>query len=346
MTTHWTDFLQSRGARFSDGRISDFGDLPGELMAARDDLVLADLSPWGLIGFSGEEAQTFLHGQITNDLRGLAPDRAVFAAYCSAKGRMLANFLVFKRGDDVLVMLPETVRETVQKRLTMFILRAKVKARDAGGEWVRLGLSGPGAGDLLTAALGIAPAAEIMAVAHADHAFAVRLGGDRFDIFVTPGHALAAWETLSAKARPVGTSAWDWLMVDGGIPSVVPETQDQFVPQMANMADLFGISFTKGCYPGQEIVARTQYLGKQKRRMYLAHVETEAKAGEPVFSPEFGVQSAGMVANAAPAPGGGSDLLVVMQISSYEGGNVRLASPEGAQLVFRSLPYPVAEAAA
>ncbi|MDR3394170.1 MAG: folate-binding protein [Parasulfuritortus sp.] len=346
MTTHWTDFLQSCGARFSDGRISDFGDLPGELMAARNDLVLADLSHWGLIGFSGEEAQTFLHGQITNDLRGLVPDRAVFAAYCSAKGRMLANLLVFKRGDDVLVMLPETVRETVQKRLTMFILRAKVKARNAGEEWVRLGLSGPGAEALLAATSGLLPAAGIMAVAQADSAFAVRLGSERFDIFVSPEKAPSLWEKLADKARPVSSGAWDWLMVDGGIPSVVPETQDQFVPQMANMADLHGISFTKGCYPGQEIVARTQYLGKQKRRMYLAHVETEAKAGEPVFSPEFGVQSAGMVANAAPAPGGGSDLLVVMQISSFEGGNVRLASPDGAQLAFRPLPYPVAESAA
>jgi hypothetical protein len=182
-----------------------------------------------------------------------------------------------------------------------------------------------------------------MAVTQADNGFAVRLSADRFDVFVAPEQAQAAWEKMTAQARPVGSTAWDWLMVDGGIPTIVPETQDQFVPQMANMVDLHAVSFTKGCYPGQEIVARTQYLGKQKRRMYLAHVESEAKAGDSVFSPEFGVQSAGAVANAATAPGGGSDLLVVMQISSYEGNNVRLASPEGAPLVFRPLPYPVAE---
>jgi hypothetical protein len=243
-------------------------------------------------------------------------------------------------------MLPEAVRETIQKRLSMFILRAKVKVRNACDEWVRLGLSGPGAETLLTATLGVSPAADIMAVAHADTSFAVRLGADRFDIFTVPAEAPAIWEKLSGQARPVGADAWDWLMINGGIPSIVPETQDQFVPQMANMADLFGISFNKGCYPGQEIVARTQYLGKQKRRMYLAHVESRAKAGEPVFSPEFGVQGAGMVANAAPAPGGGTDLLVVMQISSFEGGNVRLATPDGAPLTFRPLPYPVAEPAA
>jgi folate-binding protein YgfZ len=345
MNSNWNEFLQGRGATLVDGRPVDFGNPAEELAAAQSGLVVADLSHWGLIGFSGEEALTFLHGQVTNDLRNLSPERAVFAGYCSAKGRMLANFLVFKRGADLLVMLPESVRESTQKRLTMFILRAKVQARNAGGEWVRLGLSGPGAAALLTETLGLAPQAEIMAVAQADQAFAVRLGDDRFDIFVSPENAPSVWEKLSAGARPIGTPAWDWLMVDGGIPSIVPETQDQFVPQMTNMADLHGISFNKGCYPGQEIVARTQYLGKQKRRMYLAHVEADAKVGDPVFSPEFGSQSAGQVANAAPAPGGGYDLLAVMQISSYEGGDVRLASPEGPRLAFRPLPYPVAESA-
>jgi len=121
MLSEWNEFVR---ARTGDA-------LAADLLAARDGLVLADLSHWGLIALSGEEAQTFLHGQITNDVRGLSPDRAVFAGYCSAKGRMLANFLVFKRGADILIMLPESLREALQKRLTMFILRSKAKARDA-----------------------------------------------------------------------------------------------------------------------------------------------------------------------------------------------------------------------
>jgi folate-binding protein YgfZ len=346
MGTSWNEYMQAQGARVADGAQIDFGDLAGELNAARDGLVVCPLSHWGLIGFSGEDARTFLHGQVTNDLRNITPDRAVFAAYCSAKGRMLANFLVFSRGGELLVMLPETVRESIQKRLAMFVLRTKVKLRNADEEWVRLGLSGPGAEQLLVEALGIRPGPEIMAVANSQGAFAVRLASERFDVFVEPAGAAAVWERLSAKARPVGARAWDWLMVDGGIPAVVPETQDQFVPQMANMVDLQGVSFNKGCYPGQEVVARSQYLGKQKRRLYLAHVDAESKVGDPVFSPELGEQSAGMVANAAPAPGGGADILAVMQISSFEGGDVRLGSPAGPRLVFRPLPYPVAEAAA
>ncbi|MDD4880788.1 MAG: folate-binding protein [Gallionellaceae bacterium] len=330
MLSDWNEFLAGQAI----GK-----DNEADLATARDALVVADLSHWGLIAFSGDDAQTFLHGQITNDLRNLGPERAVFAGYCSAKGRMLANFLVCKRGGDILVMLPESLRETVQKRLAMFILRAKVKARDAGSEWVRLGLSGPGAAALLAEAMGAVPGAEIMAMAHSETTFAIRLGDNRFDLFVAPEQAPALWQRLAVQARPVGAAAWDWLMVDAGIPAILPQTQDQFVPQMANMVELGGVSFQKGCYPGQEIVARSQYLGSQKRRMYLAHVDAEAKAGDPVYSPDLGGQASGTVVNAAAAPGGGRDLLAVMQIASYESGAVHLGTADGAKLAFRPLPY-------
>jgi folate-binding protein YgfZ len=327
MLSEWNEFVRARTG----------ADLAADLLAARDGLVLADLSHWGLIALTGEEAQTFLHGQITNDLRGLSPDRAVFAGYCSAKGRMLANFLVFKRGADILIMLPESLREALQKRLTMFIMRSKAKARDAGGEWVRLGLSGTGAEAALTAAIGAAPGGDIMAMVHTEQAFAIRLGANRFDIFVAPDHAADLWQKLAAQARPVATAAWDWLMVDAGIPAIVPETQDQFVPQMANMVELGAVNFQKGCYPGQEIVARSQYLGTQKRRLYLAHVEAAAKPGDAVFA--TGDQAAGQVANAAPAPNGGYDVLAVMQISAYHTGDVRLGGVGGPKLAFRPLAY-------
>ena len=174
--TAWTDFLSSQGARLENDTVADFGDAAGELAAAQGRTVLADLSHYGLIGFSGEEAQTFLHGQITNDLRGLRESAAVFAGYLSPKGRMLANFLVMKRGDDILVMLPASLREAIQKRLTMFILRAKAKTRDASGEWVRLGLAGPGAAELAKNTLGTALPEGIMGMAHTDSAFILRLG--------------------------------------------------------------------------------------------------------------------------------------------------------------------------
>ncbi|MEW6676944.1 MAG: folate-binding protein [Pseudomonadota bacterium] len=340
--TAWTDFLAARGARLENDTVADFGDSAGELAAAAQATVLADLSHYGLIGFAGEEAQTFLHGQITNDLRGLRENAAVFAGYLSAKGRMLANFLVMKRQDDILVMLPASLREAIQKRLTMFILRAKVKTRDASGEWVRLGLSGPDAPRLAAEALGVTLPQGIMGMAHANDAFLLRLGDNRFDVFVRPEAAQALWQKLAAAARPVGAPVWDWLLINGGIPAVVPATQDHFVPQMANMEILGGVSFNKGCYPGQEIVARSQYLGKVKRRLFLAHLDVPAQPGDELYAPEPADQAAGLVANAAPAPGGGWDALVVALAPSVEAGQVHLKARDGAPLKFRPLPYPVA----
>lgn len=340
--TPWTDFLATRGARCNDAAVTDFGDAPAELAAAANTTVLADLSHYGLIGFSGEDAKDFLHGQITNDLRALSEQQAVFAGYLSAKGRMLANFLVMKRADNLLVMLPASLREVIQKRLSMFILRSQVKARDASDEWLRLGISGAQARDLLAKALGIVPPASIMAMAHAEQAFVLCLGADRFDVFVAPAAAEALWDQLAAGARPVGAPAWDWLLVNAGIPAVLPQTQDHFVPQMANMEILGGVSFNKGCYPGQEIVARSQYLGKVKRRLYLAHLDSEAQPGDELYAPEPADQAAGLIANAARAPGGGWDVLAVALTPSVEAGDVRLKSRDGSALKFRPLPYPVA----
>jgi folate-binding protein YgfZ len=168
------------------------------------------------------------------------------------------------------------------------------------------------------------------------------LGDQRFDVFVQPEAAPAIWQQLAARCQPVGASAWDWLMVQSGVPMVLPQTQDHFVPQMANMELLGGISFNKGCYPGQEIVARSQYLGKVKRRLFLAHIDADVVAGDELYSSELPDQSAGHIANAAPAPGGGFDVLAVVHNSCVEAGDVHLKARDGAPLMFRPLPYPVA----
>ena len=339
MIPSWSEYLLTQGASLADNQVADFGAADAELKTASSERVLADLSHFGLIGFSGEEAQSFLNGQITNAVLDMGSGQAVFAGYCSAKGRMLANFLVLRRGDDLLLLLPESLREAIQKRLSMFILRAKVKARDAGPEWVRMGLSGPGAGQLLADKLSLPIPEAMLAVSHGDNALVVRLGEHRFDVFVQPDAAPALWHSLSGQARPVGAPVWDALLVRAGIPTILPATQDQFVPQMANMEVLHGVSFKKGCYPGQEIVARTQYLGKLKRRMYLAHVSASAMPGMELSSPDLPGQACGMVVNAAPAVEGGTDILAVLQISSYESGQVHLGAIDGVPLTFKTLPY-------
>jgi len=343
MTPEWSEYLLTQGARLADGQVAEFGAAHEEVRAAHTGLVVADLSHWGLIGLTGDDAMAFLHGQVTNAVQGMDPGQAVFAGYCSAKGRMLANFLVMRQADGLLLMLPASLRAAIQKRLAMFVLRARVNLRDASDEWVRLGLSGPGAPSLLNETLGLQPGADMLAIAQGPDAFALRLGTERFDLFLRPGIAVEIWQRLVTRARPVGAPAWDSLLVRAGIPTVLPQTQDQYVPQMANMDALFGISFNKGCYPGQEVVARSQYLGQVKRRLYLAHVGAEATPapGDDLHTPALPGQSCGSVANVAPAPDGGHDLLAVVRIEGIQADDVRLGSADGPRLAFMPLPYPM-----
>jgi hypothetical protein len=152
------------------------------------------------------------------------------------------------------------------------------------------------------------------------------------------------WQKLSSRgAKPAGTAAWRWLDIQAGVPQITAATQDEFVAQMLNFELIGGVNFQKGCYPGQEIVARTQYLGKLKKRMYLAHlnVADAPMSGNDLFAPEFADQSCGKLLSVAPAPQGGFDVLAVLQIAGFEGAQVRLGTPNGPQLEFGNLPYAV-----
>ena len=341
MNPSWQDHLRASGAIFDSDRVVHFGAPENERQASKTGTVLTDLSHLGLIGFSGEDAQAFLQGQLTSDVRKVDSDHAQYGGHCTPKGRLLANFLLWQdAGGDYLMQLPTELRESVQKRLTMFVLRSKVKVRDASNEFVCMGIAGSGAEALLQQHFGALPLAP-MAVTHAERASVVRLSGDRFQIIARPEHAAALWDALKQGSTAVGTSVWQWLEIRAGIPTISATTQEHFVPQMVNYELIGGVSFQKGCYPGQEIVARTQYLGKLKRRMYLAHVATQASpaAGDELYSPDMEGQASGMVVNAEASPDGGFDVLAVIQISSTEAGPVHWKTPEGPALEFLPLPY-------
>lgn len=343
MTPEWQTFLTAQGAQTDVQDGLHFGTVNAEVATARSGLVLADLSHFGLIAFSGEDTLTFLQGQITNDLRGQGLNQGVFAGYCTAKGRLQANFLVLRHDADYLLLLPEALRETLQKRLSMFILRSRTRARDANSEWVRLGLSGPGARALLTRTWGNAPSAGLGVLQHAD-GLAVGLAEERFDILVRPDAAPALWQALRVEAHPVGHIAWDALLVDAGIPTLLPATFEAFTPQMINMEILHGVSFNKGCYPGQEVVARTQFIGKVKRRMYLVHIEGTATPGTHLFSSAVPDQDCGMIVNVAPAASGsGHDCLAVVRLDAWESHDIHLGDRHGPLLVARPQPYALPE---
>jgi len=187
-----------------------------------------------------------------------------------------------------------------------------------------------------------------MSTLHVDAGRIIGLSANRFEIVASPENALRLWNEFSAKATKVGAPVWDGLLVREGILNVLPETQDAFVPQMANFELTGGVSFKKGCYPGQEIVARTQYRGILKRRMALVHAAdaSQVKPGASIYAPEFPDQSSGTVANCAPSPQGGFDALVVAQIEAIRGNAMTLDSAGGPRLAVQALPYAVPEFAA
>ena len=338
MNQDWQNFLQQQFASLQDGVVQHFGDTTSELSTAQTCTVVCDLSQFALLRVSGEDAQGFLQNLFSSDLREVTTERAQYSSFSTAKGRMLATFLIWKAGDDYFLHLPASLCEPIRKKLSMYVLRSKVKISDASDEWVCLGLAGVEAWPLVEDCFASLPQ-DAMAVVHDNHGSVIRLDADRFLIAATAQQAMSLWHCLNDGARPAGSACWDWRNIRAGVPVILPATQEQFVPQMANLDLIGGISFKKGCYPGQEIVARMQYLGKLKRRMYLAHIEGTAKAGDELYSEEMAGQACGMVVNAAAAPDGGSDLLAVVQISSHDGHPVHLGSQEGAQLEFQPLPY-------
>jgi hypothetical protein len=338
----WKTHLASQGAVFDGNTVLNFGDAARERAAAASDTIVADLSQLGVVAFSGEETATFLQGQLTNDIRALHLDSAQWNGYCSPKGRLLGNFLMWRQGDDTCLQMSGDILPSVQKRLSMFILRAKVKARDASDETVRLVVAGPAASAAVQAAMGVLPAGT-MKTTLSESGLIVRVGEDKFVLSVAPDSAPTVWQTLVRHAIPVGAPVWDWLRLNAGIPMIVAATQEQFVPQMVNYEAIGGVSFQKGCYPGQEIVARSQYLGKLKRRMFLAHVDAEAAPGDSLFSADIEGQATGTVVNAAPAPSGGFDLLAVAQIESANTQTLHLKAADGAALALKPLPYALPE---
>jgi hypothetical protein len=338
----WKTFLQSQGAAIEADSVLHYGDPAAERVAATDGTIVADLSQLGVIALRGEDTPAFLQGQLSNDVRALHADNAQWSGYCNPKGRLLGNFLAWRQGEDYCLQLSGDILAGVLKRLSMFILRAKVQARDASDENVRLVVAGRQALAAVTAAMGAVPEAAMHSVA-GEAGQVIRLGDDKFVLSIAPGRAAAVWQALRQSATPVGAPVWDWLRLNAGIPMIVAATQELFVPQMVNLEVIGGVSFQKGCYPGQEIVARSQYLGKLKRRMFLAHVDAEAAPGDPLYSADMDGQATGTVVNAAPAPAGGFDVLAVAQVESANTQTLHLKAADGAALALKPLPYALPE---
>lgn len=288
----------------------------------------AELSQYGMLSCTGDEARAFLHAQLTSDVAALGADSARRAGWCSAKGRLLATFLVIPYEGGYLLQLSRDLAAPVAKRLAMFILRAKVKLAEASGEWTQLGIWGPSAIERLRL-LGLDEPLAELGVTRSAGALAVRLAAQRFLVAVPAAQRAA---TLAGLAN-AGPGAWALEEIRAGQPMVMQATQDQFVPQMVNLELAGGVDFHKGCYPGQEVVARAQYRGAVKRRMVRLR-GAALRPGQELYSDDQPGQASGTVVNAA-----GEESLAVLSTATIEAGAPVRAQPGAAPLERLPLPY-------
>ena len=316
----------------SEAAQAHFGDPALELNAARSGAFISPLSHFGLLRFSGVDAQAFLQGQVTCDLREVTPVHAQYGGYCSPQGRLLATFVLMLAPQGYLMLLPAGTAESIAARLKKFVLRSKVTIERE--ELVRaVGLGGPGTAAALATVIGPPPAGPLEMVLYPTSTL-LRLPGNAFLALVPSAGIGPLWNALAALAVPAGSAAWDWLQVRSGIPWITVPTQDQFIPQMVGLDALGGISFDKGCYPGQEIVTRTHYLGAVKRQLRSGHVDGLAQAGDELVA---GGQKRAVVVNAAPSPDGGCDLLAVAQTAA-DGESLHLRAESGPKVRLSALP--------
>jgi folate-binding protein YgfZ len=343
MITEWKAYLESVGAVIENDLVAHYGDPVQEISAAGHAITIADLSHSGLITAQGNDALSFLQGQLTNDAGKVDVRHSQLSGFCSPKGRLLAVFRVFFNNDRYYLQLPAEILQPILKRLGMYVLMSKVTLEDASDTIVHIGLAGPDSATLLEKSIGTPPH-DIDHVKAINNITVIRIPGvhPRFELYGPLDEIKPLWEKLATEAISVGTAAWRHLDILAGIPVIYSGTMDSFVPQMVNLETLGGISFKKGCYTGQEVVARLHYRGNLKRRMYLAHIDSPIapRAGDTLYSTEAGdSESAGTIVDAEAGPAGGFDVLAVIRLPYAESSEVRLSDREGPSLQILELPY-------
>jgi len=344
MNENWKNFLAANGAKFEKNWVASFDNPESELRAAATNNIICDLSHLDCLYVTGEDAESFLLNQFSNDIQQLDETHSQLTTYCNPKGRMFALFRAYRVDNGFALLSDPGIGGALLARLKMFVMRSNVKIENISDQFAMFGLSGEGAGDLLRGILQIQRPEQSNLIVHSDSLSVIRQYArqERYLVTGSTEKLQAAWSALMEKCKPVGRTAWDWLDIQAGLPSIHAETSEEFIPQMLNLDVLNALNFKKGCYPGQEIIARMKYLGKLKQRMFSGHAEGPVPApGEALFSESFGTQSAGTIVSATPAPGGGFDCLFIAQLKVVGTESLHIGSPDGAVLSLRELPYEV-----
>ncbi len=339
MNKQWRSFLESQSAT-----INDADEVCFENGNQLSDCSIFDLSHLRLTRISGEDAETFLQGQFTNDIRKVSAEHHQMSGYCTPKGRMLANFRIFSHAGALILLTPADTQPALIKRLSMFVLRSNVTIKDVSDQFATIGLAGECCSGLLGGMFNNMPANPGTALEENGISLLCLPGpSPRYTLIGQPTDITPVWKTCAEQAVATSRELWSLLDIRACVPSIYADTVEAFVPQMVNMQMVDGVSFDKGCYVGQEVVARMKYLGKLKRRMYLAQVDTDKRPlpGDELFSTMEGEsgQGAGRVVMSASSGEGGYEILAVVESTSHENNDLHLEHTSGPRLNFLPMPY-------
>ena len=342
MNKEWEKFLLSINATIENNIVKNFGLSIDEEQTAYSNLVLADLSHYALIEASGDDVIEFLQGQLTNDIKLITDSTGQLSAYCNPKGRILANFRIFKRHNHYFLRLRSDIIEPTLKRLRMFVMRSKVELTDSSTELSRMGVAGLNATKTLSAIFSNFPENTDDSCTENELTI-IKLAGDlpRYEVYGAIDDIKNLWQKLESDAVAIGENSWNLLTIRAGIPEIVSATVESFVPQMVNLQAINSLSFTKGCYPGQEVVARMHYLGKLKRRLYIGSVNSNTlpTSGQAILANDESEQKAGQIVTASWSKDKKIEFLAVLQIEKAEKGELHIESDSSATVQLMDLPY-------
>ncbi len=346
MNNDWKNYLLSKGAQLTAENAVQFNDDASHHLKAENTDILCDLSQFSTLVIAGDDAKAFMQGQFTNDIEQVNENTSQLSAFCNNKGRMIANFRLFEHQQNHFISVKNNLVKPSIQHLQNYILRAQVAIQDVSEQLIHLGVSGDNAEKLLLPFIEISHQM-VDGISSNENYIAIRVASSnknkksRYEIFCSFEHAKTLWESLAEQIETVNASSWDYLNIQAGLPFIDANTSEEFVPQMTNMDLISGISFTKGCFTGQEIVARMHYLGKLKKRCFKIHIATDKKpvAGDMLFAENARAgQNTGMIIQAEKNPDAGYDALAVIQIADTKS-NLFLNDASGAVVTVKELPY-------
>ena len=349
----WSEFLTTQNAQFDEqGKICSFGHSELERFMIKNGPVVTSLTHQALIKVSGSEALTFLQAQLTSDINAVSDTQAQFSAYCDPQGQVLANFLVFKYKGDFYLNFDASLRESILKRLTMFVLRSDVQLTEVSNELIQVGFAGE-FGDLdvqrrLSTKVKDTFESGRIEVEGMQDIIVVKVPGPyhKYALFGPADQMINAWKKIRDNSDVTNNYDWNLLNIAAGVPEVTSETSGKFTAQFFNLDKFDAINFKKGCFPGQEIIARIHYRGKVTKRMLRIHLNEVISLlpGDALALKDQNEKTHKLtIINANPDVFNGTLCLAIGTLKSLEAIEGDLVTESGEAAVIEPLPYSITD---